>query len=191
MRRSLPRNRRRGALLLAGTAVCVCVAGARIAMAQEVDPSVDAADAPATADYPGVVDRLRVLGGSHFAGVEIQEGRNQIESHWIGGIPATVDDYARSRPGGVTIQLVEDARFSRDRLQAASTRVADSALALDAGLSGVSVQPDGSGLRIDVKGVMPDPKTHADLADLAGLPADALTFTTGIGGIDIEPVHVK
>src|SRR5690625_4961178 len=59
-----------------------------------------------------VADRLQSLGGSHFAGLVIDEDKSHIVSYWKGDIPAAVRDFADTQPAGVTIELVKGAEFS-------------------------------------------------------------------------------
>lgn len=174
-----------------GTAGLVLVGGTLLgtAFAHDDSESEGVPESSSGSELSTVADRIKTLGGEGFAGVEVRQDQ-VIVSHWVGAAPGRVKAYAESRPMGVTIVLVERARFNREQLQASQARIADCDLAIEVGAVGVSVLADGSGLRIDLRGALPERAQRERLAELAGLPGDALWFRPEVGGIDIAPVPV-
>lgn len=133
-----------------------------------------------------VPDRIFELGGEGFAGLFVDEVENSITTYWKGAAPAQLVAYARTRPSGVRIRLVENAPYSRSDLSAAASRVMSSQAGIAAGVSLISPKVDGTGLKIGVLGLVPSEEQQAAIASVAGVPVDAITFTPN-SGIRQEP----
>jgi hypothetical protein len=133
---------------------------------------------------PAVADHLRDLPG--FAGLRVDEDRWRVTSHWVGQAPAEAVDYARSRPGGVTVVLVEGAAYSRADLLRAAGRIMDSPAGEAAGVAMLAPRWDGAGLTIDVTGETPGPELAAELAQTGGLAVEDIRYVPG-SGVDVLP----
>lgn len=128
-------------------------------------------------DFSPVADRIFALAGPGFAGLIVHEGEGRIVAYWAGEIPQAATDYAATSPAGIAVELNEDARFTRSDLKAAAERITQSELGRQVGVSGVAAKSDGSGLGIDLAGEPPTPAHVEAIAQLAGLPNDAITYT--------------
>lgn len=137
-----------------------------------------------------VADKLRDLGGSHFAGLTIDPGRRVIQSYWTGGVPVAVAEYARTHPGGVAIELVENAPYSRDQLTAAARRIADNSVSQTSHIATIEALSDGSGLEINVSEDVPDDATRTQIAQIAQLPVSAISYAAHSGIAD-KPAALK
>lgn len=129
-------------------------------------------------DISAIADRLFALAGPRFAGLRVDEAHRRIAAYWAGDIPAAAAAYAARKPAGITIQLDDQAPFTRLSLQASAERVANSEMGRKIGVSSVAARGVGTpGLHVDVKGDVPPPALRRAVAQLAGLPEDAITYT--------------
>ncbi|MGW6461104.1 hypothetical protein ACWF94_35130 [Streptomyces sp. NPDC055078] len=127
-----------------------------------------------------VADRLSALGGpGTFAGLTVDESSRTITSHWVGHAPDEVVAYARSRPEGVRVGVVEGARYNRAVLGAAALRVTSSQAGKAAGVTSASARPDGSGLDVGVAGRKPGVEAAAEIARVAGIPTEDIAYEEG------------
>lgn len=128
-------------------------------------------------DTSPIADQLFALAGPSFAGLMVHESEGRIVAYWAGAIPRAAADYAATNPGGLTVELNDEARFTRTHLKIAAERITQSELGQRAGVSSVAAKSDGSGLGIDLVGEVPAPAVADAIADLADLPKDAITYT--------------
>lgn len=120
-----------------------------------VAPAHAAPKPPSNEAVAEVAGRLDDLGArTGLAGIRVDEDRRAVTVHWKGTAPADVRTYADSKPLGVSVQLVEGARYSRVEGMEAAQRLVKSAFARQVDLQSVAVNPDGSGIRARVPGVM-------------------------------------
>lgn len=150
---------------------------AKASPSPSAQPSGSSSASPPETDTSLVADRIFALAGPRFAGIIVHPTEGRIVAYWAGDIPSAVADYASTSPGGVTVELNEDAPFTRDELKSAAERITQSEIGKEVGVSSVAVRPDGSGLGIDLVGNVPTPINVEALAELAGLPVDAIDYT--------------
>jgi hypothetical protein len=124
-----------------------------------------------------VAGHLDDLGaGADLAGITVDEAGRGVTVHWKGHAPAGVHAYVAERPLGVTIRLVEGAKYSRVEGKAAAQRLANSALARQIDVQSVAVNPDGSGIRARVPGAAA--MSANDQGNAAAVAQTAVTFET-------------
>jgi hypothetical protein len=161
-----------GSAAVALFTVALVPAQAEAAAARDVAAAVPSNEAVAV-----VAGRLDDLGaGTGLAGITVDESRRTVTVHWQGTAPTEVHTYVAERPLGVSVRLVEGARYSRAEAMVAAQRLTGSAYARQIGLQSVAVNPDGSGLRARVPAAAADNRGHRDIA--AAVARSTVTFET-------------
>jgi hypothetical protein len=121
------------------------------------------ADSPTEDVIPVVTEHIfRLGGGRGFVGQRTDYDRRAVSVRWKGTPPAEVLEYIATRPYGVDITLNAEARYSREELEAARTRLLNSPRG--ASIVWTQLNNDGSGLRIGV--TQTEPPTAADMAEI-------------------------
>jgi hypothetical protein len=139
-------------------------------------PTLDSSTGGTQIEFSPVADRIFALAGPRFAGLIVQEDEGRIVAYWAGEIPTAAAHYAATSPGGITVQLNDGARFTREHLSAAAERLTQSELGQQVGVSGIAAKADGSGLKINLADGLPTPAEGQAIADMADLPNDAITY---------------
>lgn len=132
---------------------------------------------PSETDTSLVADRILALAGPRFSGIVVHPAEGRIVAYWAGEIPSEAADYASTSPGGITVELNDDAPFTRSELKSAAERITQSEVGEQVGVSSVAVRSDGSGLGIDLVGDVPTPAKVEAIAAVAGLPENAIEYT--------------
>lgn len=165
--------------LVVGAAL-VCMAGSSVfAQADDAVPwdashvtktAVKPSD-PTSDALPFVADTLFDMGkGRGYAGQITDDKARLTTVYWKGRAPSELTAYATSLPLGVKVRVVDNARFSQDEAKSAATRVVSSPIAAEIGIVKVSVNSDGSGMRVFVSGNDPGTRTLKRLEDIAVMP---------------------
>lgn len=125
-----------------------------------------------------VADQLCAWGcAAGLAGVVIEERAGSLTVWWKGPLPDYVRRYLATVPDSVSVTVYETARWDRAEMSAAASRVmSDSALVARLGITMAGNIPDGSGIKVGIKGTGLGP---GDLAELERVSAMPVTIETG------------
>ncbi|MTB87254.1 hypothetical protein H9L21_07170 [Aeromicrobium senzhongii] len=113
-----------------------------------------------------------------------------ITARWHGSVPARVTEYAAETPGGIRIVATSQAAYTRSELQEVARRLADSTEGRALGLTEVSVNSDGSGVRVGVTADVPSQDEQRELARFAGLPASAITYEADVNLVNLPATRI-
>ena len=86
--------------------------------------------------------------------------------------------------------ITSQAAYTRAELQAVARRLADSAEGRALGLTEVSVNSDGSGVRVGVTAEVPSQDEQRALARFAGLPASAITYEADVNLVNLPATRI-
>ncbi|WP_143467198.1 hypothetical protein [Lentzea kentuckyensis] len=100
---------------------------------------------------PPVADRVYELGHDRgFTSQRTDYQHRAITVRWSGAVPQDVQQYADSKPNGVTVTIVPGAKYSRAQAEAARTKLQNSAYGRQLGIVSTSLRQDGSGVDVNV-----------------------------------------
>ncbi len=154
-------------------------------------PTTAEASASASAEaLSSVADQVAALSDEDFAGLVTDEAQGRIASYWVNDAPQAVHDLAAATPHGVRLDVLTGASYSRSDLKAAGDRIMRDPIWRAIDLSSVAVNPDGSGLKVNLVGALPSASQRAAVADAARMPASALEFRPDEGSIVQLPAKI-
>lgn len=153
------------------------------------EPEAQAVDASTDDVIPPVAEWIYREGSdSGFAGLRTDYPNRSLTVFWNGPVPASIKEYAESRPHGVAIEIVPGSAYSRLQLQEARERLIQNPLTRELGIVSISVNGDGSGLTLGSTHVRQlDDASIDQLAQIAEISDIAvntgLDEPTGFGGV--------
>lgn len=123
-----------------------------------------------------VAHTLSELDKAHFAGLVVDEDRLTITCYWKGSAPGIARRFIAQKPEGVTVTLVEGAKYSRAEGQNAIARIFNDPIASKLDVVSADAAIDGSGIRVQVVGEAPSANTAAKVARIAGLDVEDIVY---------------
>lgn len=149
---------------------------------QLVAPVTDPLAEAAVADHLAAIDRAT------FCSLSIDSRRGSITAYWAGQVPDQARRYAASHPRGVVLRLkVGD--FSRSELTAAAQRISASAIGRTIHVDVIGASWDASGLDVSVASAQPSAQQQGEVAAVAQLPQQAITYHPHVV-LDSRPAQV-
>ena len=126
---------------------------------------------PAEEVLPAVAEKIHDLGRDDgFVGQTTNQSGRRIKVTWAGAVPDDVRAYIESMPYGVSVEVVEGARYSRAEMESARARLQADPFARDIKMMTASVLADGSGLELGLaRAEALTPEELERLAAIAGI----------------------
>jgi len=150
-----------------------------------VPPSASVTGSTRTSEQlAAIADQLRAWGCSAgLSGIKIDETSGSLVAWWKGRMPTDVRAFVQKERPGLTVEVIEGAKWDRSEMQSAAERIiADSSLVTQLGITSVAVNADGSGVTTSVSADAVTADEVQAVERVSGLPG-GIRIVTGQGPV--------